>query len=83
MLDKTGFDLWADDYDKAVGLSDEEKKLTENCIYVVQILHHLNNIAPYKVKKYNEKGEIEEVEPNTEEVSAALTKANKAIDTLK
>ncbi len=63
--------------------SDEEKKLTENCIYVVQILHHLNNIAPYKVKKYNEKGEIEEVEPNTEEVSAALTKANKAIDTLK
>ena len=25
MLDKTGFDLWADDYDKAVGVSDEEK----------------------------------------------------------
>ena len=25
MLDKTGFDLWADDYDKAVGISDEEK----------------------------------------------------------
>lgn len=25
MLDKTGFDLWADDYDKAVGSSDEEK----------------------------------------------------------
>lgn len=25
MLDKKGFDLWADDYDKAVGISDEEK----------------------------------------------------------
>ena len=25
MLDKNGFDLWADDYDKAVGISDEEK----------------------------------------------------------
>lgn len=25
MLDKTGFDLWADGYDKAVGISDEEK----------------------------------------------------------
>lgn len=25
MLDKTGFDLWADDYDKAVSISDEEK----------------------------------------------------------
>ena len=25
MLDKRGFDLWADEYDKAVGLSDEEK----------------------------------------------------------
>ena len=24
MLNKEGFDLWADDYDKAVGLSDEE-----------------------------------------------------------
>lgn len=25
MLDKTCFDLWADGYDKAVGISDEEK----------------------------------------------------------
>ena len=25
MLDKKGFDLWADGYDKAVGISDEEK----------------------------------------------------------
>ena len=25
MLDNKGFDLWADDYDKAVGISDEEK----------------------------------------------------------
>ncbi len=25
LLDKKGFDLWADDYDKAVGISDEEK----------------------------------------------------------
>lgn len=25
MLDKKGFDLWADDYDKTVGISDEEK----------------------------------------------------------
>lgn len=59
--------------------SDEEKKLAENCILVVQILHYLNNIAPYRVKKYNEKGEIEVVEPNTEEVSEALAKANKTI----
>ena len=25
MLDQKGFDLWADGYDKAVGLSDEEQ----------------------------------------------------------
>ena len=25
MLDKKGFDLWAEDYDKTVGISDEEK----------------------------------------------------------
>ena len=25
MLDQRGFDLWANDYDKAVGISDEEK----------------------------------------------------------
>lgn len=25
MLDKKGFDLWADDYDKSVGISDEER----------------------------------------------------------
>lgn len=25
MLDKEGFDLWADDYDITVGISDEEK----------------------------------------------------------
>ena len=25
LLDKEGFDLWANEYDKAVGISDEEK----------------------------------------------------------
>ena len=63
--------------------SDEEKTLTEDCILVVQILHYLNNIALYKVKKYNEKGEIEVVEPNTEEVDKAIAKANKSIKNIK
>ena len=33
MLDNKGFDLWADGYDKTVGISDEEngmKRLSEN-----------------------------------------------------
>lgn len=60
--------------------SAEEKRLVENCILVVQILHYLNNIALYKVNKYNEDGEIEEAEPNAEEVNAAIKKANKKVE---
>lgn len=59
--------------------SDEEKRLVENCILVVQVLHYLNNIALYKVNKYNEDGEIEEAEPNIEEVNSAIRKANRKV----
>ena len=52
--------------------SDEEKRLVENCILVVQILHYLNNIPMYIVKRANDKGEIEIVEPNTETHKAIL-----------
>lgn len=55
----------------------EEKLLVENCILVVQILHYLNNVALYKVTKYNDEGEIEEAEPNTTEVEAAISNAKK------
>lgn len=60
--------------------SDEEKRLVENCILVVQILHYLNNIALYKVNKYNDDGEIEEAEPNTEEVNEAIKKASRKVE---
>ena len=50
----------------------EEKRLVENCILVVQILNHLINIPMYIVKRSNYKGEIEEVEPNTEIYNAII-----------
>lgn len=56
--------------------NEEEKKLIENNIHIVQILNYLNNTPMYKVVKQNEKGEVEEVEANTEEVREAIKTAN-------
>lgn len=53
----------------------DEIYLVENTILVVQILHFLNNTALYKVTKTNDAGEIEEVEPNTDEVKKAMEKS--------
>lgn len=58
--------------------SDEEKKLVENCILVVQILHYLINEPMYIVKSCNDKGEVEEVEPNSE-IHNAILKSRKTI----
>lgn len=55
--------------------SEEEKLLLDNNILIVQILHYLNNTPLYKVTKYNSEGEVEEVEPNKDEVDAAIKKA--------
>ena len=58
--------------------SDEEKKLVENCILVVQILHNLNNEPMYIVKRCNGNGEVEDVEPNTR-VHSVIEEARKTI----
>lgn len=55
--------------------SEDEKLLVENNIKAVQILHYLNNTPLYKVAKINDKGEVLEVEPNTDEVKKAVSKA--------
>ena len=55
--------------------TDEEKLLVENTILIVQILHYLNNTPLYRVTKYNDEGEVEEVVSNSEEVKSALNKA--------
>lgn len=55
--------------------TEEEKMLVENNILIVQILHYLNNIPLYKITKYNEDGEVEEVVSNHDEVKTALEKA--------
>lgn len=46
----------------------QERKLVENCVLMVQLLHGLNNVPLYKVTKYNAEGEVESVEPNFSEV---------------
>lgn len=53
----------------------EERKLVENCILAVQLLHSLNNVPMYKVTKYNADGEIESVEPNFSEVNEMIHNA--------
>ena len=58
--------------------SAEERKLVENCILVVQILHYLINEPMYIVKSCNDKGEIEEVEPNTE-IHNVIVKSRKTV----
>ncbi len=55
--------------------SDEDKLLIENTILIVQILHYLNNTSLYRVTKYNDKGEVDEVVSNSDEVKSALNKA--------
>lgn len=55
----------------------EEKKLVENNILVVQILHYLNNTSLYKVTKQSENGDVEEVEANTSGVNDAIRKSKK------
>ena len=63
--------------------SDDDKLLVENNIHVVQILNYLNNISMYKVEKMNEKGEIEEISANADEVKNAIEIANKKIERIK
>lgn len=46
----------------------EERKLVENCVLAVQLLHSLNNVPLYKVTKCDAEGKIESVEPNFSEV---------------
>lgn len=54
----------------------EERKLVENCVLTVQLLHGLNNVPLYKVTKYNAEGEVESVEPNFSEVYEKINYAN-------
>lgn len=57
--------------------SDDEKKLVENNILAVQILHYLNNTPLYVVTGTNADGEVTDVAPNLEGVKAAVEKATK------
>ena len=61
----------------------DERMLVENCIILVQVLHYLNNVPMYNVVSINDKGEVEEVEPNTVEIKHALSKAEKTASEVK
>lgn len=63
--------------------SEQEKKIVENNILVVQILHYLNNVPLYKVVKENNDGEVEEVVSNSKEVNEAINHAKKSVGRLK
>ena len=58
----------------------EEKLLVENCILLVQTLHYLNNIPMYKVISVNEKGEVLEIEPNTDEVRFGIQRSQRTVE---
>ena len=58
----------------------EEKLLVENCILLVQTLHYLNNIPMYKVISVNDKGEVMEIEPNTDEVRLGIQRSQRAVE---
>ena len=58
----------------------EEKLLVENCILLVQTLHYLNNIPMYKVISVNDKGEILEIEPNTDEVRFGIQRSQRTVE---
>ena len=60
--------------------SDDEKRLVDNNILLVQVLNYLNNIPLYKPTKYSSDGEIEEVEPNSNEVKNAVTLSKNKIE---
>ena len=60
--------------------NEDEQKLVENNIHIVQLLNYLNNIPMYKVVKVNDEGEIEEVEANTKEVNDAIKIAKGKIE---
>lgn len=63
--------------------TEKEKKLVENTILTVQILHFLNNTPLYKVTKLNADGEVEDVEANSNEVDSAIQKADSNIEKMK
>ena len=61
----------------------EEKLLVENCILLVQTLHYLNNIPMYKVISVNNRGEVVEIEPNTDEVRYGIQRSKRTVEELK
>lgn len=61
----------------------DEKKLVENAILVVQILHYLNNTPLYKITKMNDEGKVEEVEANAEEVKEVINNAQQGVKGLR
>lgn len=55
--------------------TEDEKRIVENNILIVQLLHYLNSTPLYMVKKLNEDSEIEEIEDNVEEVNKVISTA--------
>lgn len=60
--------------------SEDEKELVKNNISLVQVLYYLNNIPLYSPTKHNRSGEIEEVEPNIDEVKNAIILSKNEIE---
>ena len=60
--------------------TEEERQLVDNNILMVQILNYLNNLPVYNVTKMNNKGEIEEIEPNTVAVKDAIKHAKNSTE---
>lgn len=58
----------------------EEKKLVENCVLTVQLLHNLNNTPMYTVTEYDVDGEIKSAEPNINEVNKMVYNARAKIN---
>lgn len=55
--------------------TDEEKRLVENNILLVSLLHKLNNTALYRVTETDEDGNATDIETNFDEVSEAIEQA--------
>ena len=60
--------------------SDDERKLVENNILVVTVLHKLANCSLYKATLADDAGNIENIEPNTEETNSVI---NESLDQMK
>lgn len=60
----------------------EERKLVENNILIVQLLHYLNNTPLYRVTKVNANDEVEEVEPN-EAIGSVIGEAKDQLNMIK